>query len=79
MPTAATDAEADLEQPWAPNVHRVLKSAGVTHVSYVPDAGHASLIDLFTADPEVVSNVLTSEQEGIAIAAGAWLGGDARL
>jgi len=75
MPTAATDAEADLEQPWAPNVHRVLKSAGVTHMSYVPDAGHASLIDLFTADPEVVSNVLTSEQEGIAIAAGAWLGG----
>src|SRR2546425_11179475 len=75
MPTAATDAEADLEQPWAPDVHRVLKSAGVTHMSYVPDAGHASLIDLFAADPEVVSNVLTSEQEGIAIAAGAWLGG----
>ena len=75
MPTAATDAEANLEQPWAPNVHGVLKSAGVTHMSYVPDAGHASLIDLFAADPEVVSNVLTSEQEGIAIAAGAWLGG----
>ena len=51
MPTAATDAEADLEQAWAPNVHRVLKSAGVTHMSYVPDAGHASLIDLFTALP----------------------------
>src|SRR5260370_35443053 len=75
MPTVMTDAEADLEQPWAPNVHRVFKSAGVTHVSYVPDAGHASLIDLFAADPDVVSNVLTSEQEGIAIAAGAWLGG----
>src|SRR6202165_1296225 len=75
MPTAATDAKTDLEQPWAPNVHRVLKSAGVTHVSYVPDAGHASLIDLFAADPEVVSNVLTSEQEGVAISAGAWLGG----
>src|SRR5260370_33448962 len=75
MPTGGRGGETDLEQPWAPNVHRVLKSAGVTHVSYVPDAGHASLIDLFTADPEVVSNVLTSEQEGIAIAAGAWLGG----
>src|SRR5207253_8117122 len=75
MPTAATDAKTDLEQPWAPKVHRALKSAGVTHMSYVPDAGHASLIDLFAADPDVVSNVLTSEQEGIAIAAGAWLGG----
>jgi len=75
MRTAATDAKTDLEQPWAPKVHRALKSAGVTHMSYVPDAGHASLIDLFAADPDVVSNVLTSEQEGIAIAAGAWLGG----
>src|SRR6266496_4836167 len=75
MPTAATDAEADLKQPWAVDVHRVLKSAGVTHMSYVPDAGLSSLIDLFAADPEVVSNVLASEQEGIAIAAGAWLGG----
>src|SRR5436190_9164734 len=67
--------KADLEQAWASEVRRVLKSAGVTHVSYVPDAGHASLIELFTADPEVVSNVLTTEEEGVAIAAGAWLGG----
>src|SRR5215813_424847 len=72
-PPAAT--ETDLAQPWAAKLHRVLKSAGVTHMSYVPDAGHASLIDLFAADPDVISNVLTSEQEGVAIAAGAWLGG----
>jgi sulfopyruvate decarboxylase alpha subunit len=44
-------------------------------MSYVPDAGHSALIKLFAADPEVVSNVLTTEEEGIAIAAGAWLGG----
>ena len=74
MPTAVT-IKTDLKQPWAADVHRVLKFAGVAHMSYVPDAGHASLIDLFTADAEVISNVLTSEQEGIAIAAGAWLGG----
>jgi sulfopyruvate decarboxylase alpha subunit len=71
----SSDARTDLAQPWAPDVHRVLKSAGVTHMSYVPDAGHASLIELFAADPDVISNVLTTEQEGIAIAAGAWLGG----
>jgi sulfopyruvate decarboxylase alpha subunit len=75
MRTAATEPEPGLQQTWAPKVHRVLKSAGVTHMSYVPDAGHASLIELFAADPEVISTVLTSEQEGIAIAAGAWLGG----
>jgi len=68
-------AEGDEKQPWAADVHRVLKSAGVTHMSYVPDAGHASLINLFAADPQAISTVLTSEQEGVAIAAGAWLGG----
>src|SRR5262245_57578990 len=63
------------QQPWAAGVHDVLKAAGVTHMSYVPDAGHASLIDLCAADPEVTATVLRSEQEGVALAAGAWLGG----
>jgi sulfopyruvate decarboxylase alpha subunit len=72
---AVPTSETDLAQPWAAKLHRVLKAAGVTHMSYVPDAGHASLIELFAADPDVVSNVLASEQEGVAIAAGAWLGG----
>ena len=35
-------------------------------MAYVPDAGHATLIDLFSADPDVSSNVLTTEEEGIA-------------
>ena len=53
----------------------MLKAAGVTQMSYVPDAGHTTLIRRFGADPEVVTNVLTTEEEGIAIAAGSWLGG----
>jgi sulfopyruvate decarboxylase alpha subunit len=60
---------------WPLQLYRELKAAQVRQVSYVPDAGHAQLIDLFRADPEVVANVLTSEEEGIAISAGAWLGG----
>ncbi|MEY9642503.1 sulfopyruvate decarboxylase alpha subunit [Bradyrhizobium japonicum] len=44
-------------------------------MSYVPDAGHSQLIRLFSADRDVTTNVLTTEEEGIAIAAGAWLGG----
>ncbi len=64
-----------LAQDWPADIYRVLKHANVGHVSYVPDAGHAALIDLFLADGEVVTNVLTTEEEGIAIAAGAWLGG----
>lgn len=60
---------------WPADLHRVLKTAGVQHMSYVPDAGHAALIRLFSADPDVTTTVLTTEEEGIAIAAGAWLGG----
>jgi len=66
---------APLAQDWPAEVYRVLKRAKVAHVSYVPDAGHSALIDLFNADRDVVANVLTTEEEGIAIAAGAWLGG----
>ena len=53
----------------------LLKKADVRQVAYVPDAGHATLIELFNDDPDVFSNVLTTEEEGVAIAAGAWLGG----
>jgi len=60
---------------WPLQIYQTLKAARVGQVSYVPDAGHAQLIKLFEADAEVISNVLTTEEEGIAIAAGAWLGG----
>lgn len=53
----------------------MLKTNGVRQMSYVPDAGHTALINLFHADADVTCNVLTTEEEGIAIAAGAWLGG----
>ena len=60
---------------WPRAIYDILKAADVRQVAYVPDAGHSTLINLFSADPEVSSNVLTTEEEGVAIAAGAWLGG----
>lgn len=44
-------------------------------MSYVPDAGHTALINLFSDDEQVAANVLTTEEEGVAISVGAWLGG----
>ena len=67
------------EAEWPDRLRRVLKDAGVTRVSHVPDAGHARLIGLCENDPDMVTNVLTTEEEGIAIAAGAWLGGAASV
>lgn len=53
----------------------MLCGAGVTQVAYVPDAGHARLIDLCHANSSMRSVVLTTEEEGVALLAGAWLGG----
>jgi len=60
---------------WPQEVYRALKEAGIRQVCYVPDAGHRTLIELAHGDPEIETTVLTTEEEGIALAAGAWLGG----
>ncbi len=54
----------------------MLKEAQIAQIGYVPDGGHARLIDLVRADPEILAIALTTEEEGVAIAAGAWLGGE---
>lgn len=73
--STSADSGQAVTPGWPMQIYRQLRSAQVRQVSYVPDAGHAQLIDLFKADPEIVANVLTTEEEGVAIAAGAWLGG----
>lgn len=47
----------------------------MTQIAYVPDSGHARLIELARADASVHAVALTTEEEGVALAAGAWLGG----
>jgi sulfopyruvate decarboxylase alpha subunit len=61
---------------WADEVHQELTAAGVRVVGYVPDAGHKRLIELCQADETMRAVVLTTEEEGIGLAAGAWLGGE---
>lgn len=60
---------------WPENIHRELRDAGVRVVGYVPDAGHKRLIELCRADRAMRAVVLSTEEEGIGLAAGAWLGG----
>ena len=60
---------------WPDRLFDTLKRAGIAQVGYVPDAGHARLIERCRADPSIHDVVLTSEEEGVALAAGAWLGG----
>ncbi|MBV9374694.1 MAG: phosphonopyruvate decarboxylase [Alphaproteobacteria bacterium] len=60
---------------WRDGVFAALKAAHIRQVGYVPDAGHARLIELCRDDHEIHAVTLTSEEEGVALLAGAWLGG----
>ncbi len=61
---------------WGLDIYKAIKDAGVRQVAYVPDAGHKALINACIADNDIEAVSLTTEEEGIALAAGAWLGGD---
>jgi len=65
-----------MQPDWSAEVHRELTAAGVRVVGYVPDAGHKRLIELCQADGNIRAVPLTTEEEGIGLAAGAWLGGE---
>src|ERR1700680_1935566 len=73
------DAEAETEgRPgsWQNEVYDLLRRNRVTQFAYVPDAGHKILIDRSLADPDVHSVALPTEEEGVALLAGADLGGE---
>src|SRR5260221_8857385 len=59
---------------WRDEIFAALKAADIRQIGYVPDAGHSHLIELCQADPEIRAIPLTSEEEGIGLAAGPWLG-----
>jgi sulfopyruvate decarboxylase TPP-binding subunit len=60
---------------WQDALYDLLRRHNVTQFAYVPDAGHRILIDRSLADPGVHSVALTTEEEGVALLAGADLGG----
>jgi sulfopyruvate decarboxylase alpha subunit len=60
---------------WQDQVYDLLRRNGVTEIAYVPDLGHKILIERALADPGVRAIPLTTEEEGVALLAGADLGG----
>ena len=61
---------------WQDAVFDLLRAHNVTQFAYVPDAGHKILINRALADPDVHAVALTTEEEGVALLAGADLGGE---
>jgi sulfopyruvate decarboxylase alpha subunit len=72
----ATRNERRASPSWPDDIHRIFASTGVRQVAYVPDSGHARLINLVRADKSMRAVPLTTEEEGVALAVGAWLGGE---
>src|SRR5215468_2702537 len=68
---ASTAAGAD----WRDQIFEVLQAHDVRQVYHVPDAGHSRLIERCQRSNAMRTVPLTTEEEGIALAAGAWLGG----
>ena len=60
---------------WPDDIYELLREHDVSLFAYVPDAGHKTLIDRSLADPAARSVALTTEEEGVAMLAGADLGG----
>jgi len=67
--------DQDTAARWQDELYDLLRRHNITQFAYVPDAGHRILIDRSLADPEVHSVALTTEEEGVALMAGADLGG----
>jgi sulfopyruvate decarboxylase alpha subunit len=66
----------DAGQDWPSDIFDVLTSYNVRQVAYVPDGGHARLITQVHQSETMRAITLTTEEEGVALSAGAWIGGD---
>jgi sulfopyruvate decarboxylase alpha subunit len=75
-PSQVTGHESCSSASWPDGIFRVIKESGIRQVGYVPDSGHARLIELVRADRQLRAVLLTTEEEGVALAVGAWLGGE---
>lgn len=73
--TAMEQLTSTTTKSWPHRIHDILSQFEVRQVAYVPDGGHAELIERAHRDSEMKAIPLTTEEEGVALLAGAWLGG----
>src|SRR3954449_10902765 len=60
---------------WPEEIFNTLQRFDVRQVPYVPDAGHSELIERVLGASSMRAVPLTTEEEGVALLAGAWAGG----
>lgn len=72
---ARTDVSEQQPAAWPDDIYAVLQKYDVRQVPYVPDAGHSRLLQRVLASDTMRGITLTTEEEGVALIAGAWAGG----
>lgn len=61
---------------WSADVFREMQARNIRTVCTIPDGGLTQLLNMVKADPAHRLITLTTEEEGIGIATGCWLGGE---
>ncbi len=71
-----TALEVDTVAPdWDADLHALFRAKGIGVIGFVPDGGLKGLIERCQEDETLRTVTLTTEEEGVALAAGAFLGG----
>ena len=66
---------SDKPHHWSADVFREMKARKIDTVCTVPDGGLTQLLKMIEADGAMRLVTLTTEEEGIGIATGCWIGG----
>lgn len=72
---AADTTAPESKTLWPDDIFATLQRFDVRQVPYVPDAGHSKLIQRVLGSSTMRGIALTTEEEGVALLAGAWTGG----
>jgi sulfopyruvate decarboxylase alpha subunit len=72
---ARAETSHEPKAAWPEDIFAVLQRYDVRQVPYVPDAGHSQLIQRVLGSSSMRGIPLTTEEEGVALLAGAWAGG----
>jgi sulfopyruvate decarboxylase alpha subunit len=72
---APADQTSEMQASWPAEIFAILQRFDVRQVPYVPDAGHSELIQRVLGSSTMRGIPLTTEEEGVALLAGAWAGG----
>lgn len=72
--TAIVD-EGEATTDWSDDLHTLFRAKGIGVIGFVPDGGLKGLIERCRGDETLRTVTLTTEEEGVALAAGAFLGG----